>query len=119
MSRSKTKHALPALVTCDYCGKTMTTDHTGCTYPYLIAVEPATKKVEVFKRKVDSFVPDKDCFDCGAGPGTLHHFGCDEERCPKCGGQLISCDCWSDKLIFFLNTVPELPAYAKKRYGIE
>ena len=34
------------------------------------------------------------CGDCGIRPGGLHHFGCDMERCPRCGGQLISCDCW-------------------------
>lgn len=33
------------------------------------------------------------CHDCAAKQGTYHHWGCDIERCPVCGRQLISCDC--------------------------
>jgi hypothetical protein len=33
------------------------------------------------------------CGDCNVARGGLHHLGCDIERCPLCGGQLISCAC--------------------------
>jgi hypothetical protein len=33
------------------------------------------------------------CHDCNAAPGSYHHPGCDWERCPVCGGQIIGCDC--------------------------
>ena len=33
------------------------------------------------------------CGDCQALEGEYHELSCDLERCPFCGGQLISCDC--------------------------
>ena len=33
------------------------------------------------------------CGDCGVVAGGKHHFGCDLEQCPRCGEQLIGCDC--------------------------
>jgi hypothetical protein len=33
------------------------------------------------------------CHDCDVPEGALHQVGCDMERCPFCGGQLISCRC--------------------------
>ena len=41
--------------------------------------------------------PAARCGDCGVRPGGYHHLGCDLMRCPRCGGQLISCGCWNDE----------------------
>lgn len=33
------------------------------------------------------------CGDCGEPTGKNHLEGCDIERCPRCKGQLLSCNC--------------------------
>ncbi|MFV2016029.1 MAG: hypothetical protein ACC656_11400 [Candidatus Heimdallarchaeota archaeon] len=35
------------------------------------------------------------CSDCAVKVGEEHQLGCDIERCPKCGTQLISCGCFT------------------------
>src|SRR5690606_3768083 len=34
--------------------------------------------------------------DCAVLPGELHGSLCDIERCPRCDGQLLSCQCLAD-----------------------
>ena len=52
-----------------------------------------------------------DCHDCGVKEGKIHKKGCDMERCPKCGGQLISCGCYKtfDNLPFRIPYLLILP----------
>lgn len=38
------------------------------------------------------------CHDCGVVEGAIHQLGCDNEDCPWCGHQLISCGCVYEKL---------------------
>lgn len=38
---------------------------------------------------------ERPCHDCLTPPGGYHQPGCDAERCPRCGGQLIACSCLS------------------------
>jgi len=45
---------------------------------------------KVFARILVDTTP---CPDCGAQRGNFHHENCDQEKCPACGGQNISCEC--------------------------
>lgn len=99
---------------CPDCHEPMLTV-SGCAFPYIEIPRPHSNKpimrerirygaeddrglsAEVFamvKRQLAE--PGHQCGDCGARPGSYHHYGCDIERCPNCLSQLISCDCWPD-----------------------
>lgn len=74
---------------CRVCKKDMT-EADGCT---------ANKHIEYadgvrLPASTEHFdEPDGRCHDCRAKHGKYHHTGCDVERCPRCGRQLISCGC--------------------------
>lgn len=42
----------------------------------------------------NKYILNSRCSDCGATIGMYHMLNCDQERCPICGLQLLSCDCW-------------------------
>ena len=33
------------------------------------------------------------CIQCGSPTGNLHAIGCENEQCPNCKDQLVSCGC--------------------------
>lgn len=79
---------------CKICGREMLTAH-GCSAALVQISGKRYRRVQV-GASGDFFAgasPDTRCGDCGAQPGGYHHWGCDCERCPRCGGQLLSCDC--------------------------
>lgn len=54
------------------------------------------------------------CGDCAATFGEYHALGCDCELCPKCGNQIISCECFEeyyDKDIIAENDIEEVVSF--------
>lgn len=83
------------MVECEYCKREMTTAD-GCTFDGIKINGRWFKRFRVgFPGGMDYDLVQKDerCYDCGAKYGELHHPGCDMEACPRCGEQMISCDC--------------------------
>ncbi len=79
---------------CEVCGREMLTAK-GCSAAYVEIDGKRYKRIKYCDPGDFAFgaAPKGRCHDCGAQPGHYHHWGCDAERCPKCGHQFLSCEC--------------------------
>lgn len=76
------------MAVCEDCQQEMTVA-ASCTVDVLVIQQERFERSRV-RRPIG---PNGRCADCGIQAGGFHHLGCDLELCPRCGRQLISCDC--------------------------
>jgi hypothetical protein len=84
-------------------GNLLETDEAGNMISLLPAIRHPDGRIEVVEQVVDGPPSPSSgelpaeysatCHDCEVHEGQLHEDLCDMERCPFCGGQLLSCDC--------------------------
>ena len=84
--KNRYKHHAPRSVACGVCGKNPMTVQ-GCRIGMVYVNGQLYPRIPFYGD------PGERCHDCNALSGHFHHWGCDDEICPVCGGQLIGCDC--------------------------
>ena len=74
-------------------------DRKGCKFDVVYFHDEDIKKSDALSRdkgnihdREGDFVPPH-CRGCNVTKGNIHHVNCDDEKCSKCGGQILTCKC--------------------------
>lgn len=84
---------MSGFATCDTCSREMELGG-GCAASHVGTSEkgPWVKRVAYGEEPEDwGAAEGRNCHDCNVAPGSYHHDGCDVERCPGCGRQMLQC----------------------------
>ena len=93
---------------CKLCKREMKTAH-GCVCHNYVHDGKAVAAIKYGSEDYDFPVSKNSvCHDCNARPGEYHHIGCDMEQCPVCGGQLLSCECFEERMQVLISN-PDAP----------
>lgn len=82
---------------CDYCDSVMM--YGVSCHPTILYQGLIYKRIP-YKNSYLTILAKKrrhTCHDCNVKLGQYHHLGCDMERCPICGSQLIGCGCFDEE----------------------
>jgi hypothetical protein len=79
---------------CDWCNKDMSDPATETCTGNEVVESPDGVTMPSLTDHYDE--ESGRCHYCNIKHGGFHHPGCDAEKCPRCGEQLMSCDCWAE-----------------------
>jgi hypothetical protein len=66
---------------------------------FLKRFEDEYNKIDSDQYRQNILIPR--CVGCGIPYGQVHHIGCTNEQCPKCGNQFIECGCGPSKGVHY------------------
>ena len=75
------------MAVCKQCNKEMMNGPITCTANEIVKFPDGVTMPSI------AHTSEHRCGDCNVTCDGNHHPGCDQERCPRCSGQLISCGC--------------------------